>query len=77
MLQDVLVQIYRILVDWEILGYVANPPPAIHFMFQFRFYVGRNSWFLYFFRMMFVLEAMVNVRSLASRVKKLCLAIHS
>jgi hypothetical protein len=69
MLQEVPVQIYQILVDWEVLGYVANSPPTIHFMFQFPFYVGRNSWFLYVCRLMYVSGAMVNVRTLTNSVK--------
>lgn len=71
MLQEVPIQIYQILVDWVILRHVANVPPAIHFMFQFPFYVGRNSWFLYFYRLMCVLEAMVNVRALTGHIKVL------
>jgi hypothetical protein len=69
MLQEVPVQIYQILVDWEIFGYVANLPPAIYFMFQFPFYVRRNSWFLYVCRLMHVSEAMVNVSTLTNSVK--------
>lgn len=69
MLQEVPVQIHKILVDWGVLGFVANSPPAIHFMFQFPFYVGRNSWFLYARRFMYVSGAMVNVWTLANNVK--------
>lgn len=57
MSQEVPVLIYYIFLDLKNFEYVANPQPAIHFMFQIPFYVGRNSRFPYFCRLMFVLEA--------------------